>query len=551
MRTGQKLHGKIRKPITKLVAKMRELILAVMLTILLVPAWVAAEHLPPSATSEDDETLDAFAVAPRAGDLDISFGGDGKAVTDFGGRDDTAWAVLIQPDGKILVAGSSGFPGSDVVLARYRPNGALDTTFNGDGRVRSNFGGLEFASDIALQPDGKILVVGTILTTQGTRLLLARYLTNGSLESTFSGNGWLTLGPASDYVSGNAVVIQSDSKILVGGQLGCDPLLARYRSNGSLDPTFGSGGIVSTPINEDCASIAALALQPNGKIVAAGAIEEEYAIFRYLPDGTPDATFNGTGWVKAGGRGADASANAMALQPDGKIVIVGTGIFEDTTVSDLMRFLPNGTLDSDFGDNGRVHIDFGAALDLALQPDGKIVVVGFAPGDFDTISDLALARYLPNGSIDPTFGSNGIVLTDFGDQGAGVGRAVAIQPRDGRVVVAGTTAALAGIVERVFAIARYHAITCNGVVVTRIGTAGNDNIVGTSGNDVIYGFGGNDFVDGRGGNDIICGGTGDDTLVGRSGDDILRGGPGRDVCEGNSHIIGDRAVDCEVVRSVP
>jgi Ca2+-binding RTX toxin-like protein len=178
-----------------------------------------------------------------------------------------------------------------------------------------------------------------------------------------------------------------------------------------------------------------------------------------------------------------------------------------------------------------------------LQPDGKIVITGYG-GTFGGQVDTALARYRPNGPLDSAFGTNGTVTTDFGRGSNDYGFTLAIQPKDGRLVVAGSWSG------RV-ALARYHAITCGGVVVTRIGTGGNDNIVGTSGDDVIYGFGGDDYIDGGPGNDILCGGQGNDTLRGGGGDDILRGGPGKDVCRGGAHVHGDKAYDCESIATVP
>jgi uncharacterized delta-60 repeat protein len=186
---------------------------------------------------------------------------------------------------------------------------------------------------------------------------------------------------------------------------------------------------------------------------------------------------------------------------------------------------------------------------VALQQDGKIVIAGSANFTGGKLH-FALARYLSDGTLDASFSHDGKVRTNFA--GAAEALALAIQPNDGRLVVTGyTTTSGSGFANRDFALARYHAITCNGVAVTRIGTAGNDTIIGTSGTDVIYGFSGNDFIDGRGDNDIICGGTGDDTLLGGGGDDILRGGPGSDVCRGGPHIVGDRVTDCEVVNGVP
>ena len=206
----------------------------------------------------------------------------------------------------------------------------------------------------------------------------------------------------------------------------------------------------------------------------------------------------------------------------------------------MCAICPTGSRDSTFGDNGKVLVDFGAGgengvHDLALQPDGKIVVAGvaFTTATNQFASDFALARYLRNGSLDASFGNNGKVITNFGGDVSRDCSRLAVQPRDGRLVLAGVSNAIRSGSSAI-AVARYHAITCNGVVATRVGTAGNDTIIGTSGKDVIYGFGGNDFINGRGGEDIICGGTGDDTLIGGGGDDILRGGPGEDVCRGGS-----------------
>jgi uncharacterized delta-60 repeat protein len=194
----------------------------------------------------------------------------------------------------------------------------------------------------------------------------------------------------------------------------------------------------------------------------------------------------------------------------------------------------------------KVHTDFSGgsfdeALAVALYPDGKIVVSGAAD-----LGDFALARYRANGALDTSFSDDGKVTTDFGGT-LDEGYALAIQPSNGRLVVAGASNAS----DDDFALARYHAITYGGVVVTRIGTTRSETIMGTAGHDVIYGFGGNDTILGLGGNDLLCGGTGNDTLRGGDGDDMLRGGAGTDACDGGAHVSGDRAVDCESMPGVP
>ncbi len=186
---------------------------------------------------------------------------------------------------------------------------------------------------------------------------------------------------------------------------------------------------------------------------------------------------------------------------------------------------------------------------MALQPDGKIVIAGSAM--FTSNLHFALARFQPNGLLDTTFGGDGRVRTNFPDHAEAL--AIAMQPNDGRLVVAGyTNTAGSGFANRDFALTRYHAFTCGGMVVTRIGTAGNDTITGTSGKDVIYGFGGDDFIDGlERATTFSAAAAGNDILEGGGGDDILRGGSGTDICRGESHLVGDKAFDCESITGVP
>jgi YVTN family beta-propeller protein len=190
-----------------------------------------------------------------------------------------------------------------------------------------------------------------------------------------------------------------------------------------------------------------------------------------------------------------------------------------------------------------------SVIDTATNTVIDSVPVGQFPLGAAVTPNGAFVYETNDGSPDLTFGSNGRVTTDVGKGRHDSASTLAIQPQDGRVVVAGAWSNANGT--RGFAVARYHAITCGGVVVTRIGTAGNDTIIGTSGDDVIYGFGGDDYIDGGPGNDILCGGQGNDTLRGSGGDDILRGGPGKDACRGGAHVKGDEAFDCESVTTVP
>jgi uncharacterized delta-60 repeat protein len=448
-----------------------------------------------------------------AGDLDSSFGGDGIVTTNFETNDDesshdNAYALALQPDGKIVVAGSSGFDNTDdsrFALARYLPNGTLDPTFGDQGRVRTDFNGgggdydvYDFAFALILQPDGKIVAAGV------------SYGTTGGFA------------------------------------------LARYLPNGTLDPSFGNQGTVVTDFTGPAY---ALALQPDGKIVAAGGAFSIFTLARYLPNGALDPSFGTQGRVTTDfGSGRVGGAQALTLQPDGKIVVAGSPTDASGQIDiALLRYRSNGSLDPTFGSQGivRTHIGSGrndAAQALTLQPDGKIVVAG-SSADASGQVDIALLRYRSNGSLDPTFGSQGTVRTRLGIFASAF--ALEIQPYDGRVVVAGWAYFPLPNGSWDFALARYHAITCHGVVVTQIGTTGNDTSIGTPGPDVIFGFGGDDTISGRGGNDLLCGGSGNDTLYGGGGDDILSGGSGMDTCAGGGQVSGDQAVECEQVTNVP
>jgi uncharacterized delta-60 repeat protein len=540
----------------------------VLAVLLLLPLMAVGQDTLETLTSPDsDEAVETLAATgPREGDLDTSFGGDGKVLTNFGsGRHDGASALVLQPDGKLVVAGTiaSNADDSEVIsvtdvnfgLARYLPNGALDHTFGSDGRVIADFGSSEFVfvTALAIQPDGKLVVAGESVAS--TDLFLARYQPDGTLDPTFGSNGMVRNDILRHICCpGFALGLQPDGKLIVAGTTASDDGdfgLARYLPNGALDRTFGSDGRVITDFGGS-ESVRALAIQPDGKIVVAGesyaADGSDFALARYNANGTLDTTFSSDGRVITDFGGSE-HLGALAIQPDGKIVGAGTSFAADGSGDfALARYNANGTLDTTFSSDGRVITDFGNSeydTALAIQPDGKLVVAGLQWTELDQL--IILARYRRDGTLDSTFGRDGKVLTDFG---AGVNYAtdLVIQPRDGRLVVAGTFQA-SGSSD--IALARYHAITCSGVVVTQVGTAGHDTIVGTPGNDVIFGFGGNDRIDGLGGDDILCGGTGNDTLRGGSGTDLLSGGPGMDRCDGGSPGSGDTAPGCEQVTGVP
>ena len=228
--------------------------------------------------------------------------------TDFAFGDDYARAVRLQADGKIVVAGHAYSGSNNFALARYNANGSLDTSFDGDGKLTTDFGGgTDLAFALALQADGKIVAAGEATVTSNIDFALARYNANGSLDTTFSSDGKLVTDFSAGYDHGSAVAVQADGKIIVAGYaFGAtmfDFALARYNSNGDLDTTFDGDGKLVTDFAGDMDLAFAIALQPNGKIVVVGnafSTSSDFALARYNPDGSLDTTFAGDGLLADG-----------------------------------------------------------------------------------------------------------------------------------------------------------------------------------------------------------------------------------------------------------
>jgi uncharacterized delta-60 repeat protein len=395
-----------------------------------------------------------LAVTAQAapGDLDPTFDVDGKVVTDVGGG--RASAVAIQPDGKLVAAGSGS---GHFAIARYRANGSLDPTFGLGGKVITQVGGIfDAASAVAIQTDGKVVAAGG--TAPGgfcCQFALMRLNSDGSLDATF-GNGGTVTTPFGGISTASALAIQADGKIVAAGSkfdpFGSGFALARYNSDGSLDSTFDGDGKVVTGFSGASDRAAAVSIQADGKIVAAGAggPANDFVLARYQPDGSLDPTFGSGGKVSTDFGGFDA-ANAATLQPDGKIVAAGIGGFFSRFA--LARYESDGSLDAGFGSGGKVTTSFAgenieSANGVAIQQNDKIVAAGRAFIQFD--SSFALARYNADGSLDSTFGSGGKITTDFGnpadvgvlcpparkDCSEDIAAAVAIQP-DGNIVAVG------------------------------------------------------------------------------------------------------------------
>ena len=349
-------------------------------------------------------------IQAAEGDLDSTFGTGGKVTTDFSGSRDYGQAVAIQSDGKIVVAGFAFYGTYDFALARYDTNGALDSTFGTGGKVTTDFGGTaDYAWAVAIQSDGKIVAVG--MTGNPFDFALARYNTDGSLDTTFGADGKVITDFGGSYDWATGVAIQSDGKIVVVG-VSIDQAnfaLARYNTDGSLDTTFGAAGNgkVSTNFSGKSDQSLAVAIQSDGKIVVAGNSGRyppppfyDFAVARYNTDGTLDSGFGSSGKVTTNFSGSYDTCLAVAIQSDGKIVAVGDSDGNDFA---LARYDTNGALDSTFGTGGKVTTDFSGGQDqayaVAIQSDGKIVAVGTSKGDSD---DFMLARYETDGTSPAT-----------------------------------------------------------------------------------------------------------------------------------------------------
>jgi uncharacterized delta-60 repeat protein len=493
--------------------------------------WIAAVA---AATLATVLLVAGVALASPAGDLDPTFDGDGKRV--FG--DGAGTAALVQPDGKILFV-TAGVNVSGVVddftLTRLHPDGSPDMSFDGDGTALADFGGEDTAYGAALQPDGKIVVAGSTLAQGNARMAVARFNTDGSLDASFApgdpdGDGRQIIEDAANYeFRANALAVQPDGRIVLAGfshsGLPKDDnfVIKRLTPKGAVEDTTFDVDFGGSEMGN------AVALQPDGKIVVAGGVtgaaDAGMAVARFDSDGAPDMTFGGTGKRVFGT--ADA-AQAVLVQPDGNLVLVGSTI--EFVVS---RLKPNGEPDASFGSGGTFTTDFGGALALtaALQPDGKILVAGIAVADFD----FAVVRLLAAGAPDPSFGSAG--KSTFTQGGIDAVRAMALQA-DGRIVLAGqvdTRVALARLKADPRPVAggggpagKPSVPRCAGKRATIVGTAGRDRIRGTRRRDVIAALGGNDVIRGLAGNDIVCAGRGNDLVAGGGGRDRLLGGPGRD-----------------------
>jgi uncharacterized delta-60 repeat protein len=449
------------------------------------------------------------------GSLDTTFGGgDGKVVTQMSTSFDNIQDIEIQTDGKIVAGGFASFTTSlhDFAVARYNSDGSLDTTFAGDGKVTTRLGANnDEMLGIEIQSDGKILGIGaTQQSTTDYDIAVVRYISNGSVDTTYGTSGTVetALGTGDD-VAFDGVVL-SNNKLVVSGfskSTGDSDFIAlKYNTNGTLDTTFSTDGIVQTPISSTQLDASrAIAIDIAGNIISAGQIEDsnsekDLAMVRYDANGNLDTTFSGDGIQTTSGTGSESAGHSVAIQPDGKIILAGETNQDINPAIAIARYNSNGTLDTSFGTLGKVStiIDGGPKVnEVAIQSDGKIVVVG------STNNRFMIARYNSNGTPDTTFGTNGVTRTIVIISEDSFAHSVAFQS-DGKIIVGGYTQTATS---PDFAIVRYNqngtldaSFDADGKVIISIGgsdycysiaTLPNDKIVavGNVHNGINYDFG--------------------------------------------------------------
>jgi len=393
------------------------------------------------------------------GSVDTSFQG-GKVLVPVGGTDAYAYALAAQPDGKLLVAGTSHDHAGDFTVLRFTRDGELDPSFGSAGVVTTEVGqSSDIARAIAVDAQGRIVVAGTANSaTTGLDFAAVRYLPDGKLDASFGNQGKTIVSFGDDADTAYALVLQSDGKIVIGGdssrgssQTGLDFALLRLAADGKPDSSFGQAGLVTSSVAKLSArdSIYALALQTiagEERIVAAGG-EGDFLLARFRGNGSLDEAFGEQGKVTGLFGSTIGAARALALTPEGDIVVAGHAQHDFA----LAKLGKSGALDAGFGEHGKVLTavskdNWDEAQGLAAEADGKLLVAGWTYEGNSSSGNTALLRYDADGALDPSFGESGIVITEVAaatkaDQGSALLIAPDERVPSERILVAGFASA--------------------------------------------------------------------------------------------------------------
>ncbi|WP_282067954.1 T9SS type A sorting domain-containing protein [Olleya namhaensis] len=386
------------------------------------------------------------------GSLDTSFGTNGIVINDISDNllSDKSLSIIVKDNGAFVVSGytTNSNGNKDIALAQYNSDGSLDTLFGTNGIVTLDINGLdEDAISSTFQSDGKIITVGET----DNKVVVARFNSNGTIDTSFATNGIFVYNISSEDVA-IAVAISTNHEIYIGCRFFFDYGVIKLTELGTFDSTFGTNGIVTTDLGS-VDYLTDIKLLSDNKLIVTGTSGNNHsgingdsfdkAIIKYNSDGSLDTTFNSNGIIFTTYEdGGDDSGNALIIQPDNKIVVCGSSYIgtEDDNFA-LARYNIDGSVDTSFGINGVSIIDHGLDFEICtsalLQGDGKILVGGYVINGTTFDFNFGLARYNSDGSIDSSFGNNGIILTDLNNNSSDYAYSMAFQ--NNKILLTGST----------------------------------------------------------------------------------------------------------------